>query len=112
MIRHEEIIRILASEFDRINKLLAIESLEDMTDDELRQMGATTDGHERLFYVEFDNGSSLTWDLCSGQHNYWDDVVWTSKNGKRDIVLDCEYELGDIEFEVDEEWYFIKIVKM
>ena len=111
MIRYEETIRISASEFDRINRLLAIDSLEEMTDEELRKIGATTDGVEGIFYVEFDNGSYLNFDLCSGQHNYWDDVVWTSADEKRDVVLDCEYELDDIEFEVDGELYIVKVVK-
>lgn len=111
MIKHEETIRIPAKEFDRINRLLAIESLEEMTDDELRKMGATTDGFEGIFYVEFDNGTSINFDLCSGQHNYWDDVVWTSADGKRDVVLDCEYELDDIEVEIESELYIIKIIK-
>lgn len=111
MIKHEGTICVSVIEFDRINRLLAIESLEEMTDDELRRIGATTDGCEGIFCVEFDDGSSLNFDLCSGRHNYWDDVVWTSADGKRDVVLDCEYELDDIEFEVDGELYVVKIVK-
>ena len=111
MVRHKEIVHISASEFDRINRLLAIPSLEEMTDEELKQIGATTDGCEGIFRVEFDDGSSLNFDLCSGQHNYWDDVVWTSSSGNRDIVFDCEYELDDIELEVDGEWYFVEIIK-
>lgn len=111
MIKHEEIIHIPAKEFDRINRLLAIESLEEMTDEELRQIGANTDGCEGIFYIEFDNGASLNFDLCSGRHNYWDDVVWTSADGKRDVVFDCEYVLDDIEVEVDGELYIVKVVR-
>ena len=111
MIRHEETVKISASEFDRINRLLAIESLEDMTDNELLEQGANTDVHEGLFYIEFDNGATMTIDLCSGQHNYWDDVVWTSADGKIDIVLDCDYELGDIEVEIENELYIVNVVK-
>jgi hypothetical protein len=111
MIKHEEIIRIPASEFDRINRLLAIKSLEEMTDDELIKQGANTDCCEGIFRVEFDNGASLNFDLCSGKHNYWDDVVWTSTDEKRDVVLDCEYELDDIEVEIESELYIVKIIK-
>lgn len=111
MIKHEETIRIPAKEFDRINKLLSIESLEEMTDGELIEQGANTDSCEGVFCVEFDNGTSLNFDLCSGGHNYWDDVVWTSADGKRDVVLDCEYELDDIEVEIDSELYIVKVVK-
>ena len=111
MVTHEEIIYIPVDEFNRINKLLAIESLEDMSDDELFAQGANTDYCKGIFHVEFDNGTSLNFDLCSGQHNYWDDVVWTSADGKTDVVLDCEYELDDIEVEIESELYIVKIVK-
>lgn len=49
MKKHEEIIHVSASEFDRINRLLAIKSLEDMTDSELLEQGANTDVYEGLF---------------------------------------------------------------
>lgn len=111
MIKHEKNICIETKEFDRINRLLAIESLEEMTDAELLAHGANTDVCEGIFYVEFDNGTSINFDLCSGQHNYWDDVVWTSADGNHDVVLDCEYELGDIEVEIDGELYIVKVVK-
>ena len=103
MIKHEEIIHIPTKEFDRINKLLAIESLEELTDEELRQLDANTNVVEGLYYVEFNNGATMTIDLCSGQHNYWDEVVWTSPDKRRDVVLDCAYELDDIEVEIDAE---------
>lgn len=111
MIKHEATVHIPASEFDRINRLLAIESLEDMTDDELLEQGANTNVYDGIFYVEFDNGASMNFDLCSGNHNYWDDVVWTSADGNTDIVLDCAYELDDIEVEIERELYIVHIVK-
>ena len=111
MIKHEEVVRISINEFNRINRLLAIDSLEEMTAHELIEQGANTDYCEGIFRVEFDNGASLNFDLCSGQHNYWDDVVWTSADGHKDIVLDCEYELDDIEVEIDGELYVVKVVK-
>lgn len=111
MAKHEEVVRISREEYERINRLLAIESLEGMTDEELVAQGANTDTTEGLFFVKFDDGSSVNIDLCSGTSNYWDDVVWTSANGKWDVVLDCEYELDDIEFEVDSETYIVKFIK-
>ena len=111
MIKHKQIVCISTSELERINRLLAIESLEDMTDEELIQQGANTDVYEGILYVEFDNGAIITWDLCSGIHNYYDNVVWTSPDGNREVVLDCEYELNDIEVEIESELYIVKIVK-
>lgn len=111
IVKHEETIKIPTKEFDRINRLLAIESLEDMTDNELLAQGANTNICEGIFSVEFDNGASMTFDLCSGSHNYWDDVVWTSADGTRDVVIDCEYEIGDIEVEIESELYIVNIIK-
>ena len=104
-------INISAIEFDRINMLLAIPSLEDMTDSELLEHGANTNVCEGIYLVEFDNGSSMSFDLCSGDHNYWDDVVWTSADGNTDVVLDCEYEFGDIEVDIGQDTYVVNIIK-
>ena len=111
MVKHEAVIYIAANEFERINRLLAIESLEVMSDDELIKHGANTHVCEGIFHVVFDNGASLNFDLCSGLHNYWDDVVWTNADGNGDIVLDCEYELDDIEVEIESELYIVKVIK-
>lgn len=111
MVKHEVKVYMPINEFDRINRLLAIESLEEMNDAQLREIGANTHVCEGIFHVEFDNGATLNFDLCSGNHNYWDDVVWTSANGTRDVVLDCEYELGDIEVEIESELYIVEIIK-
>lgn len=91
MSKHEVTVHITPEEFARVNRLLAIESLEDMTDSELLAQGANTHQNEGIYSAKFDNGSSINFDLCSGIHNYWDDVVWTSPDGGgADVVLDCE----------------------
>lgn len=51
MIKHEEIIHITNEEYERINRLLAIESLEDMTEEELDAYGAKLDSTEGLFFL-------------------------------------------------------------
>lgn len=107
--KHTETVKMAKSEINRINRLLDIPSLSELTDDELRDMGAFTDAVEGVYAVRFDDGSTLTYDLCSGQENYYDNVVWTSKKG-REIYLDCEFELCDIEFDVDDETYEVKIL--
>lgn len=73
MIKYEEIVCVSKKEFDGINRLLAIESLGDMTDNELFEQGANTDVYEGLI----------------------------SADGKTEVVLDCAYELDDIEVELD-----------
>lgn len=109
--KHEARVTIKKEEFDRINRLLEIESLEDMTDEELYQQGAKTNHKEKVFFIKFDNGSTMSINLCSGLHNYYDDVVWTSADGKRNVVLDSGFELDDIEVEIESELYIVEIKK-
>lgn len=106
---YKEAIRIPTKQIERVNRLLDIESLEEMTDQQLLDVGANTDQCEGIFCVTFDDGSSLNYDLCSGQTNYYDDVVWTSSDGSRDVVLECSFELDDIEFDVDGVRYIVTI---
>lgn len=109
--KHTAIVKIPKSEQDRVNRLLDIPSLSEMTDHELYEAGANTDSCEGVLYVDFDDGSHLTYDLCSGQENYFDDVIWTSADGSRDVLLECSFDLSDIEFDVDGESYEVKIVE-
>lgn len=106
---YKERVNIPPATLERVNRLLDIESLEEMTDQELLDTKANTDQWEGIFYVTFDDGSSLTYDLCSGQSNYYDDVVWTSADGSRDVVLECTFELDDIEFDIDGVKYIVSI---
>ena len=104
---YTETVEMPLKEYEKINRLLSINSMEEMTDEQLLNMGANTDVCIGVFGVKFDDGSTLTYDLCSGTTNYWDDVVW-SKDGY-DTVLECTFELDDIEFEIDENTYIVKI---
>ncbi len=111
MIKHTAVVNIQKEKFDRVNHLLAIDSLEDLTAEELIKQGASIHYCESIFYVAFDNGSTLSFDLCSGSCNYWDEVVWISPDARKEIILDCEYKLGDIEVEIDSELYVVKVIK-
>ena len=110
MIKHEAEVYISKEEFDRVNRLLSINSLEDMTDEELIKNSANTNVCEGIFDAKFDDGSSINFDLCSGQSNYFDDVVWTDKECNHSITFECTYEIGDIEVEINSEMYIVKIV--
>ena len=107
---YEETVKLPKEMFDRINRLLAIEDLEEMTDDELLAAGANTDQHEGIYSVRFDDGSTMNYDLCSGQTNYYDDVVWTSPDGSRDVVLECAFCLNLVdEVEIGGNVYLVRI---
>ena len=108
---YTETVKMSAAEVDRINRLLDIVCLADLSDKELYEAGANTDQNEGVFAVDFDDGSRLTWDLCSGTSNYYDNVIWTNAEGNNSVNFDCEYELDDIEFEIDGNTYIVKILK-
>lgn len=111
MSKHVTTVSMTHDEIARINRLLEIESLENMTDDELLQQGANTNQHEDIYCAKFDDGSTITFALCSGTCNYWDDVVWTGPDGITKVEPECTYEFGDIELKVGTELYIVKIVE-
>ena len=107
-IKHFATVQLPGKEIDHLNKLLAIDNLEEMTDFELRKAGANTNQYIGLFEVKFDNGAFMTVDVCSGNTNYYDNIVLTTPDGYEHI-LDCEYEIDDIGIEIDDDKYIVKI---
>lgn len=72
---------------ERMNKYFDIESDDDSLVEE-------TIG---LFQFDFDDGRSITYDICCGQHNYYDNVVPFDKVENslcERTCFDCEYELN------------------
>jgi len=95
--------------FDRINKLLALPYFDEMTDDEMRNAEAKDGACEGIFGVTFKDGTSFTYDLCSGSSNYYDNMVFYDKEGY-ESVFDCDYELDrKIKFDIGENSYVINI---
>ncbi len=111
MTKHITTVKIPQETCDRVNRLLAITNMEELTDEELRQQGANTLHNENIYKAVFDNGCSLTFNLLSDNYNYWDDVTWISANGKTSITIDSEYEIDDIEVDIESETYIVQIIK-
>lgn len=107
--KHRATFSIKRSEFDRVNRLLSIPSLSEMSDAQLLAAGANTDQCESILSVTFDDNSRLYYELCSGQENYFDNVVWTSPNGRFDVCIECTFSLDDIEFEFMGEEYLVEL---
>lgn len=96
--------------FERINKLLALPYFDEMTNDEMKDAGAEDGAYEGIFGVKFEDGTSFSYDLCSGSSNYYDNMVFYDKEGY-ESVFDCDYELGKtIEFDHNGNFYVINIV--
>lgn len=86
-----------------------------MDDEGRSQAGFVKDYYEGIYEAVFDDNSRITWDLASGNSNYYDNAVWQNADGTRSVMPDCEYQLNDITirvhngFKITDE-YFVKIV--
>ena len=105
---YKETVNISKKVFDKVNKLLEIESFEDMTDAQMREAGAHEDDCKNIYCVIFEDGCGITYDLCSGQNNYWDDVIFSSVEFG-DSPVECTFELGDIELNENGNTYIVHI---
>ena len=108
---HTKAISLTQKDFDRINRLLSYEDLESMSDEEKEKLECKQDSSEYVFGVEFDDGSSLDWWLCSGTNNYYDNVIFSQMFSDNFINLDCVFELDDIEVEAGNDIYRVVIMK-
>ena len=99
------------ADFIRINTLFEIDDISKYTNNcvQYKVYDIEEIHFEKLFSVSFDDGSYLTYDVCSGLYNYYDNVVWVGANGK-EAVLDCEYQLDThIEYSINDNIYIIDI---
>ena len=93
---------------DWYNALLDIPDLAEFDDEHLELIKDECYG---LYQFDFEDGSYITVDLCHGTGNYFDDCVWHSKDGKRDVIFDCSYCIDtEMEFTVDNNTYVCKLV--
>ena len=106
---HVEEVELNKEEVSRIRRLLSIENMEELSEEEKQELGCKEDDCEYIFVVEFDDGATLDWKLCSGTVNYFDDVLLKLPNfGWQD--LDCTFELDDIEIDAESDIYQVKLV--
>ena len=91
---YKVVVTMAQAEFDRVNGLLDIEYLDDMTDEEYTILCPKTDDYIGLFYVEFENGNHITIDVASGGSNYYDNCVLYDADGNELKVYDCGYHIG------------------
>lgn len=110
---------ISRKDFDRINKLMQvdfddIDESGDLTQEMqnlIDELDARPDTMPYGFWFGFEDGTHITIDICAGSHNYYDDIVWTSKDGARDCVFDCGFALDEEEeFEIDDDVYICKFI--
>ena len=104
---HEVKYPISKKELQRVRMLLDL-SFDGWEEDKLDKLGIVKDTSENIIGVAFNDGALLDWNLCCGQSNYYDDVLFQRPNGEWE-TLDCTYEFDDIEIDAGTDIYIVKL---
>lgn len=104
-------VKMRRSLFEQVNRLLEIESLSDMTEDEMRAAGAKTDVNELLYTAVFPNGVSINMYLESMTENYYLIPEYKLPDGKLYTPMDeADFELSEAEeFCYENDSYLVNI---
>ena len=99
------------SDFERANKLLAIDDFEDLTEEEWNELGVKEDSSELLYSAKFEDDTQMDVYLYSGQSNYYTGPVLRFKNGR---IYTPEDAIGESlseteEFIIDGTTYVVKL---
>ena len=90
-------VEISRHDFDRINKLMEVMFEDYETNSEMQklidELDARPDTMPYSFYFDFDDGSKIYSNICSGTSNYYDNCYWVSADNTEEEVFDCAYEI-------------------
>ena len=105
--------RLTKKQLDYYNELLLLD-LDDFlpyyNEEDIERLNAKKDDYISIGCIEFGNGNYLTIDLASGGSNYYDNVVLWNNKGEELICLDCDYNLGNFEFEYENDKYCVYLM--
>lgn len=104
---YSKTVKLNRKEVERIERLLSIISFEELTDEEMNELGAKCDDFIPLFWVDFEDGPMLTVDVCSGSNNYYINAVWSK--GWKEVVLDCQDDLSLFDVDFDDIYYLVTV---
>lgn len=110
--KYETTVKLSGKLIDKVRNLLSIDDFDDLTEEEMKEIGALEDDYEGVYYAEFDDGSYVDFGIASGQRNYYDDVIWHDPEDKSCIFFDSLFELDDLEFDAQGNEYYIKIERV
>lgn len=79
-------------------------------EEDIERLDARIDDYIGIASIKFENGNVLTIDIASGSSNYFDNIVLYDKNGEELLVLDCDYNIDNFEFEYDGDKYIVEMV--
>ena len=82
-------------DFDRINRLMDVRFEDCEINPEMQklidELDARQDTMPYSFIFDFDDGSKIYIDICSGGSNYYDNCRWVSADNTEEEVFDCGY---------------------
>lgn len=97
---YKSTIKMRRSLYEQVNRLLEIDSLSDMTEEEMKEIGAETDVNELLYSADFINGVKLNVYLCSGNENYYTAPEFALPDGR----LCCPEDMAGFDLSQKEEY--------
>ena len=90
-------ISIKQKDFVRINRLLNEVDFNYENEEEMQIIIDELDARKNImqygFCFEFDDGSKIYIDICSGSSNYYDNCQWVSGDGESEDLFDCGYAI-------------------
>lgn len=109
MALYKETITLRKELLDRVNSLLSIEDLNNLTEEE-KLLQPETDEIINIASVLFSNGNTIDIQVCGGMFNYYDNSVLRDKDGYEIACFDCSYCIDkEIEFECENDTYIVCI---
>lgn len=107
---YEETVKVDRALIARVNRLLNLDNLEDMTDEELRKAGAQDCDNIPIFDATFDNDARMTLHVVSGFSYYYDDLGLILLDGEYGPLLDSDYEVSEsITVNYDDDTYVVRL---
>ncbi len=105
-------IKITKQEAADCKALLAIEDIENLTNDEKEELGLDEDATLFSKTAKFDDGVSVEVKLCSGQTNCWAEAVWFDKDGYEICTSEPSYDGvdGSWECEYNDKQYAVDVI--
>lgn len=88
--KYKETLKVEKEEIKKWNFLLS-KDIDEMTEEEKNFYNPKEYDFIGGYIVEFEDESYITFDLCSGGTNYYDEVIWHNKENTTEIVFDCAY---------------------
>ena len=108
MATYKVTVDIQKSVYDKLLSAFGIDDISKLSQEEIEKLGAWPYQQSRVYVARFDDGSFITYDICSGTSNYFDDVSYIAPDGRTE-TLECTFDIDDIEIERNGNTYIVEL---